>query len=61
ILNSLQIPIIDTQADWSSLPPTLIKTYFRDNPHLSVAGNQAAANLLFEQLCLTRKLPSCSK
>jgi hypothetical protein len=56
-----QILVIDVHAKWSNLPPAKVKTYFRDNFHPAVPGNQAAADLLFEQLCSVGKLPACSK
>ncbi|MBW4649295.1 MAG: SGNH/GDSL hydrolase family protein [Kastovskya adunca ATA6-11-RM4] len=59
LLKSLQIPVVDTHQAWSTSPQKTIETYFRDNVHLSVAGNQAAANLLFEALCPTKQLPDC--
>lgn len=59
LLNSLQIPIIDTHTSWSTLPPTTLESYFRDYVHLTVQGNQAIAQNLFKQLCLPRQL-SCS-
>ncbi|MCA1995413.1 MAG: SGNH/GDSL hydrolase family protein, partial [Coleofasciculus sp. S288] len=33
LLNSLQIPVIDSHKAWLTLSPTLIKSYFRDSPH----------------------------
>lgn len=60
LLSTLRVPIIDSQATWSSLPSTTLETYFRDYVHLNVPGNQAIANLLFEQLCNRRQLPACS-
>lgn len=60
LLKNLQVPIIDTQTAWSSLPPATVKTYFRDWVHLNVPANQAIAQQLFVQLCRGRQLPSCS-
>lgn len=60
LLNSLQVPVIDTHAAWAKLPTATVKTYFRDSVHLSIVGNQAAANLLFEQLCVEKELLACS-
>ncbi|MFB2935436.1 SGNH/GDSL hydrolase family protein [Aerosakkonemataceae cyanobacterium BLCC-F154] len=59
-LNSLQVPIIDTHSDWSTLSPTTIESYFRDYVHLTEQGNQAIAQNLFQQLCLQRQL-TCSR
>ncbi len=59
-LKSLQVPVIDMQQAWSALPAATLKTYFRDNDHLTEAGNQAIANFLFEQLCVARQFTACS-
>lgn len=56
----IQVPVIDVHANWSNLPPATIKTYFRDNVHPNVPGNQAVADLLFQQICATPKLLACS-
>ncbi|MUL37286.1 SGNH/GDSL hydrolase family protein [Gloeocapsopsis dulcis] len=61
LLKSLEIPVIDTHTNWSNLPPATVVTYFRDQVHLSVAGNQAAAELLFQQLCMKRQSTACSQ
>ncbi|MGA9381599.1 MAG: SGNH/GDSL hydrolase family protein [Phormidium sp.] len=58
-LNSLQAPIIDTHSAWSRLSPTTVATYFRDDVHLTIQGNQAIAQNLLKQLCLQRQL-TCS-
>jgi lysophospholipase L1-like esterase len=55
-----QVPVIDIHANWSNLSPATVKTYFRDNVHPNVPGNQAIANLLFEEICTARKLADCS-
>ena len=60
LCKDLQVPLIDVHADWSILPRATVETYFRDNFHLTVLGNQAAVNLLFEKLCSTGKFPACS-
>jgi lysophospholipase L1-like esterase len=60
LLLNLQVPIIDSHKAWSTLPPTTVETYFRDQVHLSVAGNDAIALELFEQLCVRRQLPACA-
>lgn len=59
-LKSWQIPVIDTHLAWSSLPTEQVETYFRDIVHLSEAGNQAVADLLFQQLCTQSQLTACS-
>jgi len=60
LCKKIQVPVIDVHANWSNLQKATVKTYFRDNFHPDVPGNQAAANLLFEQLCSTGKLSACS-
>ncbi len=60
LLLSLQVPIIDSHKAWSTLPPTTVETYFRDEVHLSVAGNGAIALELFGELCVRRRLPACA-
>ncbi|MFN6519066.1 MAG: SGNH/GDSL hydrolase family protein [Nostoc sp. CreGUA01] len=60
-LKSLQVPLIDAQIEWSSLPKKKLETFFRDDIHPNEAGNQALANLLFQQLCVTGQLPACYK
>lgn len=59
LLNYLQVPVLDTHTTWSTLPTAIVENYFRDDVHLSVSGNQAAADLLFQQLCVARQLPAC--
>lgn len=59
LLNSLQVPVLDTYATWSTLPTATVETYFRDGVHLSKSGNQAVADLLFQQLCIARQLQTC--
>lgn len=60
LLFTLQVPIIDSHKAWSTLPPTTVETYFRDEVHLNVAGNGAIALELFRQLCVRRQLPACA-
>jgi len=59
LLNSLKVPVLDTHATWSTLTTVTVETYFRDGVHLSVSGNQAAADLLFQQLCVAHQVPAC--
>jgi lysophospholipase L1-like esterase len=59
LCEEIQVPVIDIHKNWSNLPPATVKTYFRDNPHPNVAGNQAIADLLFKQLCQASNLPTC--
>ncbi|MFB2981710.1 SGNH/GDSL hydrolase family protein [Microseira sp. BLCC-F43] len=60
LLLTLQVPIIDSHQAWSTLPPTTVESYFRDQVHLNVAGNGAIALELFGQLCIRRQLPACA-
>lgn len=59
-LKSWQVPVIDTHLAWSNLPTEQVKTYFRDTVHLSEAGNQAVADLLFQQFCAQSQLTACT-
>ncbi|MFB2898180.1 SGNH/GDSL hydrolase family protein [Aerosakkonemataceae cyanobacterium BLCC-F50] len=59
-LKYLQVPVIDTHTNWSTLSPTEVATYFRDEVHLTIQGNQAVAHSLFGQLCFQRQLKACS-
>jgi lysophospholipase L1-like esterase len=62
LLNFLQVRVIDAHNAWSSLPKKTVEAFFRsDGVHLSVPGNEAIANLLFEKLCIERQLPACSR
>lgn len=60
LCQEIQVPVIDAHAVWSTLAKGTVETYFRDKWHLAVAGNQAVADLLFEELCSAGKLPACS-
>jgi len=59
-LTAFKVPIVDTHAAWSTLPPTTVNSYFRDYVHLTPLGNQAAAQKLFGQLCQQHQLKACS-
>jgi lysophospholipase L1-like esterase len=59
LCKKIKVPVIDVHANWSRLPPSRIKTYFRDNFHPDIAGNITVADLLIEQLCLTDNLLNC--
>lgn len=50
LLDRQQVPVIDLQNLWSSLPATTVEAYFRDSVHLTVAGNQAIAKTLRSRL-----------
>ena len=59
-LNTLRVSVIDAHQAWSTLPKNTVQTFYQpDGIHLTVAGNQAIANLLFERLCTERQLPTC--
>lgn len=60
LLKAWKVPVIDTQAAWSKLPPKTIATYYRDWVHLNVPANYAIAQILFDRLCVGRQLPACS-
>lgn len=60
ILSNLNVPIIDSHESWSVLPKDSVMGYYRDFVHLTETGNQSLANLLFEELCLTSRLFTCS-
>lgn len=49
-LRSRDIQLIDTHQAWQSLPSELTATYFRDDVHLTPAGNQAVAALIVEAI-----------
>ncbi|MDJ0734452.1 MAG: SGNH/GDSL hydrolase family protein [Nostocaceae cyanobacterium] len=57
---SLQIPILDTYETWSKQPKNIINSYYRDDVHLNENGNEAVANLIFQQLCIEQKFKNCS-
>lgn len=52
LLQRQQVPVIDLQKLWLSLPQTTVETYFRDSVHLSISGNQAIAKTLRSRLSL---------
>jgi lysophospholipase L1-like esterase len=58
-LKALKIPIIDTYAAWSKLPKTRVESYFRDGVHPTVPAYESIADLMFQQLCIQKKLVSC--
>ncbi|MCU0552161.1 MAG: SGNH/GDSL hydrolase family protein [Leptolyngbya sp. Prado105] len=51
LLKSLNIPVVDVHTAWSTVAAETIRTYFFDDIHLTEAGNQAVADLMFEQFC----------
>ncbi|MBL1200354.1 MAG: SGNH/GDSL hydrolase family protein [Nostoc sp. GBBB01] len=55
-LKSLQVPLIDAEIEWSSLPKKKVEAFFRDDVHPNEAGNQAIADLLFQRLCVAGQL-----
>jgi hypothetical protein len=52
ILNSLNVPVIDAQTKWTDLSSSTIKSFYRDDLHLSVEGNKAVASLLYKNICV---------
>lgn len=59
LLKQLKVPVVDVHQAWSSLPADTKSSYFLDVIHLSNAGNQAVADLLFDQLCTQSKSTWC--
>lgn len=60
-VKSLNIPLIDIELAWSTLPKTTIETYFRDGIHPTEQANQKIANILLQQLCIEGELQKCHK
>ena len=58
-LKALNIPVIDTHATWSTLPKTRVESYFRDWVHLTAPAYESIADLVFQQLCIQKKLVAC--
>jgi len=58
-LESKNIAVVDSHKAWSQLPPEIAENYFIDKVHLSVAGNDAIAKLLFQELCTPAKISAC--
>lgn len=58
-LAALKIPVIDAQTAWAKLPFQTVHSYFRDSDHLTAAGNEAVAALLYQNLCLEKQLRAC--
>ncbi|MEG4351465.1 SGNH/GDSL hydrolase family protein [Microcoleus sp. LAD1_D3] len=58
-LKALKIPVIDTHAAWSKLPKTRVESYFRDGVHPTVPAYESIADLVFQQLCIQKKLVAC--
>lgn len=50
VLKEQNVTVIDSYAYWKVFPKSLPSNYFRDSVHLTVTGNLAIANLLFEKL-----------
>lgn len=59
LLKQLKIPVVDVHQAWSSVPVEQKSKYFIDEIHLSETGNQAVADLLFQQLCTQAKSTWC--
>lgn len=58
-MRQLKIPVIDIHRAWSDLPVETRAGYYTDGIHLSEAGNQAVADLLFQELCIRSKSSWC--
>jgi len=58
-LKALKIPVIDTHAAWSTLPKTRVESYFRDGVHPTAPAYESIADLVFQQLCIQKKLVVC--
>lgn len=50
VLQEENVPVINSHAYFSILPPSVVNTYFRDSVHLTVNGNEAIADLVFKEL-----------
>ncbi len=51
LMQALQVPVINIQSSWLALPQPTVASYFRDEVHLTVAGNQAVAASVFQAVC----------
>jgi len=58
-LKALKIPVIDSHAAWSTLPKTRVESYFRDGVHPTAPAYESIADLVFQQLCIQKKLVAC--
>jgi len=58
-LKALKIPVIDTHAAWSKLPKTRVESYFRDGVHPTAPAYESIADVVFQQLCIQKKLVAC--
>ena len=58
-LKALKIPVIETHAAWSKLPKTRVENYFRDGVHPTAPACESIADLVFQQLCIQKKLVAC--
>lgn len=58
-LKALKIPLIDSHAAWSKLPKTTVESYFRDGVHPTAPAYESIADLVFQQLCIQKKLAVC--
>lgn len=61
VLQSENVPVIDSYGFWSILPPSIASTYFRDSVHLTIPGNEAIADLIFQKLCVKGELKACQE
>ncbi len=58
-LKALKIPVIDIHVAWSKLPKTRVESYFRDGVHPTAPAYESIADLVFQQLCIQKKLVAC--
>ena len=58
-LQALKIPVIDTHAAWSKLRKTRVESYFLDGVHPTAPAYESIADLVFQQLCIQKKLVAC--
>lgn len=58
-LEAANIAVVDSHEAWLQLPSETVESYFIDKVHLSVAGNDAIAQLLFQELCTPNKISAC--
>ncbi|MEG3849633.1 SGNH/GDSL hydrolase family protein [Microcoleus sp. herbarium19] len=58
-LKALKIPVTDTHAAWSKLPNKRVESYFRDGVHPTAPAYESIADLMFQELCIQKKLVAC--
>lgn len=58
-LKVLNVGVIDTHSAWSKLPATRVESYFRDGVHPTAQAYESIADLMFQELCVQKKLVAC--